>query len=152
MRLASASPEGALALAATAAQGARYQPDLSHAVHCPVCRAAMVRTHAMRAGVEIDTCRAHGTWYDRDELRRISEAIRSAGWGAPVGAAAAGAGVAAVGMGFAAAGASQSYVPSAHEYSTVTDTALEIGSEIAVEGGSEIVLEGVFGILGALFD
>jgi Zn-finger nucleic acid-binding protein len=33
----------------------------------------------MRSGVIIDVCRGHGTWFDRDELRRVIEFIRSGG-------------------------------------------------------------------------
>jgi Zn-finger nucleic acid-binding protein len=31
------------------------------------------------SGVIIDVCRPHGTWFDRDELRRIVEFIRAGG-------------------------------------------------------------------------
>jgi Zn-finger nucleic acid-binding protein len=34
---------------------------------------------AGRSGVIIDTCRGHGTWFDRDELQHIVEFIRSGG-------------------------------------------------------------------------
>ena len=31
------------------------------------------------SGVVVDVCKAHGTWFDRDELRRIVEFIRAGG-------------------------------------------------------------------------
>ena len=51
----------------------RYRP-------CPICRALMNRLNfSERSGVIIDVCRGHGTWFDRDELRRIVEFIRAGG-------------------------------------------------------------------------
>jgi Zn-finger nucleic acid-binding protein len=32
-----------------------------------------------RSGVIVDVCRQHGVWFDRDELQRIIEFIRSGG-------------------------------------------------------------------------
>lgn len=52
----------------------RYHP-------CPVCGALMNRVNfAKCSGVIVDVCREHGTWFDRDELRRIVEFIRSGGF------------------------------------------------------------------------
>jgi Zn-finger nucleic acid-binding protein len=34
---------------------------------------------AQCSSVIVDVCRAHGTWFDRDELRRIVEFIRAGG-------------------------------------------------------------------------
>jgi Zn-finger nucleic acid-binding protein len=31
------------------------------------------------SGVVVDVCKAHGTWFDKDELRRIVEFIRAGG-------------------------------------------------------------------------
>ena len=51
----------------------RYRP-------CPVCRTLMNRINfSERSGVIIDICRGHGSWFDRDELRRIVEFIRAGG-------------------------------------------------------------------------
>ena len=51
----------------------RYRP-------CPICRTLMNRINfSERSGVIIDICRGHGTWFDRDELRRIVEFIRAGG-------------------------------------------------------------------------
>jgi Zn-finger nucleic acid-binding protein len=32
-----------------------------------------------RSGIIIDVCRGHGTWFDREELRRVVEFIRAGG-------------------------------------------------------------------------
>ncbi len=51
----------------------RYRP-------CPVCQTLMNRANfSERSGVIIDVCRGHGTWFDREELRRIVEFIRAGG-------------------------------------------------------------------------
>lgn len=56
-----------------AAETVRYAP-------CPVCRTMMNRLNfAKVSGVVVDTCRQHGTWFDRDELRRIVEFIQGGG-------------------------------------------------------------------------
>jgi Zn-finger nucleic acid-binding protein len=50
-----------------------YQP-------CPQCAQLMNRVNFARcSGVIVDVCRGHGTWFDRDELRRIIEFIRAGG-------------------------------------------------------------------------
>ena len=51
----------------------RYRP-------CAVCRTLMNRINfSERSGIIIDICRGHGTWFDRDEMRRIVEFIRAGG-------------------------------------------------------------------------
>jgi Zn-finger nucleic acid-binding protein len=47
---------------------------------CPVCHKLMNRVNfAHYSKVVVDVCRGHGTWFDRDELRRIVEFIRTGG-------------------------------------------------------------------------
>ena len=47
---------------------------------CPVCGKLMNRINfANFSSVIVDVCREHGTWFDRDELRRIVEFIRAGG-------------------------------------------------------------------------
>jgi Zn-finger nucleic acid-binding protein len=59
--------------AQNAAETVRYAP-------CPRCRGMMNRLNFARvSGVVVDTCRQHGTWFDRDELRRIVEFIQGGG-------------------------------------------------------------------------
>jgi Zn-finger nucleic acid-binding protein len=47
---------------------------------CPLCRKLMNRVNfANCSRVIVDVCREHGTWFDKDELRRIVEFIREGG-------------------------------------------------------------------------
>jgi len=47
---------------------------------CPVCRKLMNRVNfAHYSNVIVDVCKGHGTWFDRDELRRVIEFIRAGG-------------------------------------------------------------------------
>lgn len=49
-------------------------------VPCPQCSQLMNRINFARcSGVIVDFCKGHGTWFDRDELSRIVEFIRSGG-------------------------------------------------------------------------
>jgi len=51
----------------------RYMP-------CPVCGKLMNRVNfAHCSHVVVDVCNLHGTWFDKDELRRIVEFIRGGG-------------------------------------------------------------------------
>jgi Zn-finger nucleic acid-binding protein len=48
---------------------------------CPVCKKLMHRVNfANCSNVIADVCKAHGTWFDKDELRRIVEFIRAGGF------------------------------------------------------------------------
>ena len=47
---------------------------------CPECGQLMNRKNfANTSGVIIDTCRAHGVWFDRDELGRIVQFVMRGG-------------------------------------------------------------------------
>ena len=47
---------------------------------CPICAGLMNRVNfAHCSHVIVDVCAKHGTWFDRDELRRIIEFIRAGG-------------------------------------------------------------------------
>lgn len=49
-------------------------------VPCPECGELMNRINFARcSGVILDLCKRHGTWFDREELRRIVEFIRGGG-------------------------------------------------------------------------
>ena len=51
----------------------RYAP-------CPVCKQLMNRVNfANCSHVIVDICKRHGTWFDKDELRKIVEFIRAGG-------------------------------------------------------------------------
>ena len=48
---------------------------------CPVCREFMNRVNFARcSSVIVDVCKPHGTWFDKDELRRIVEFIQAGGF------------------------------------------------------------------------
>lgn len=49
-------------------------------VPCPLCARLMNRLNFARcSGVLVDVCKNHGTWFDRDELRRIVDFVRAGG-------------------------------------------------------------------------
>jgi Zn-finger nucleic acid-binding protein len=51
-----------------------------HYIPCPVCGKLMNRVNfANCSHVVVNVCSAHGTWFDRDELRRIVEFIQAGG-------------------------------------------------------------------------
>jgi hypothetical protein len=116
-----------------------------------MCKKTMSRTRAATAQVDLDVCASCGTWYDRDEIRRITDAIRSSGWGGaavPVAAGVAG----------AAAVAATTHVAAQNPtVRSAGESALETGVEVGVEAVSAgldaaDVLDGVFSVLGAFFD
>ena len=47
---------------------------------CPICAQRMNRVnYAKRSGVVLDVCKAHGLWFDQDELRRVLAFIAGGG-------------------------------------------------------------------------
>ena len=51
-----------------------------HYIPCPVCGGIMNRVNfAHCSHVVVNVCKAHGTWFDKDQLRRIVEFIRAGG-------------------------------------------------------------------------
>jgi Zn-finger nucleic acid-binding protein len=66
-------PSQSAGVDATVGGAVRYVP-------CPQCGQLMNRLNFARcSGVIIDLCKGHGTWFDREELRRIVEFIRAGG-------------------------------------------------------------------------
>lgn len=58
---------------ATVEDGPLYRP-------CPICHSLMNRRHYGRSsGVVVDRCKAHGVWFDTDELSRILRWINAGG-------------------------------------------------------------------------
>jgi len=48
---------------------------------CPVCQQLMHRVNFARcSAVIVDVCKPHGTWFDKEELRRIVEFIQAGGF------------------------------------------------------------------------
>lgn len=49
-------------------------------IPCPVCKVLMNRVNfASCSHVIVDVCGKHGTWFDKDELRKVIEFIRAGG-------------------------------------------------------------------------
>lgn len=75
--------EQALVLGAAATVSSPGAVDLEKNIRylpCPICRGLMNRVNfAHCSAVIVDVCAKHGTWFDKDELRRIVEFIRSGG-------------------------------------------------------------------------
>lgn len=64
---------------ATREQGVRLEARIRY-LPCPVCVRLMNRVNFARCStVVVDVCKQHGTWFDRDELRRIVEFVRGGG-------------------------------------------------------------------------
>jgi Zn-finger nucleic acid-binding protein len=69
-----------LGTASPAPTGALRETSKVNYVPCPQCSQLMNRINFARcSGVIVDVCKGHGTWFDRDELSRIVEFIRSGG-------------------------------------------------------------------------
>jgi hypothetical protein len=149
-KLAAALPDEAIKLSVVASQAARYRPDTSPPLHCPVCAVEMKRIKAAKAGVDLDVCQAHGTFYDHQEVEKVTSAIKGSGWGAPATAGAVVGGAALVGV----VAASQMAPPPGNGTSAleIAGGVAESAGEVALEVGAEVVLEGVFAIIGSLFD
>ncbi len=65
--------QGSAAESGAIEKNIRYLP-------CPDCQKLMNRVNfAHYSNVVVDVCKAHGTWFDRDELRRVVEFIRGGG-------------------------------------------------------------------------
>jgi Zn-finger nucleic acid-binding protein len=154
-RLAATLSAEAIALAERASRQARHAPDRSVPLDCPMCRKVMKRTRAAMAQVDLDSCATCGTWYDRDEIRHVTDAIRSSGWGgaAVAGATAAGAGV--------AVGAATVATDRAATGAVTRDQVVQVTAESTAEVGIEVVatsidaadvLGGVFDVLAGLLD
>jgi len=60
-------------------EGEGFETNIRY-IPCPVCNKLMNRINfAHCSHVIVDVCREHGTWFDKDELRRIVEFIRAGG-------------------------------------------------------------------------
>lgn len=68
-----------LAISAPPAEPAGVEKNIQY-LPCPVCRKLMNRVNfAHCSNVVLDVCKAHGTWFEKDELRRTIEFIRAGG-------------------------------------------------------------------------
>lgn len=145
-RLAEALPEEALALSERAARAARYHADTAPTLACPVCAREMTRVSAGRAGVDLDRCEAHGTFYDRDEIARVAAAIRASGRHG------AGREASTVTVGPQRAKGAAAVHATKADGSEVIEGVVETAGDIAVTVGVEIVLEGVFAVIEGILD
>jgi len=67
------------ALPGNQAKGA-VTPETVHYRPCPACGRMMNRTnYGQISGVILDTCKEHGLWFDKNELRRVLEFIQKGG-------------------------------------------------------------------------
>ncbi len=144
-KLASALPEEAIRWSQARAVEAKSAGSTDPWLVCPLCQRTMTRLRAEKAGVDLDVCDRHGTFYDKHEIERVTAAIKSTNWGKPLAIAGGVAAASAV-----AVAASQSpYRPAAV---VVPDAVASTAQEVAVEIGVEAALEGVFSVIGALFE
>jgi Zn-finger nucleic acid-binding protein len=120
-------------------------------IPCPACGVALERSRSKVAPVDLDSCRSHGTWFDRTELERVVQAIRQHK-SRPAGAGAVGAvavGGAAVGALAVSATAAAAVLPG-DEVPFDTGVASQVG-EAAAEGAVHVAGEVAGGVLEAIF-
>lgn len=67
--------EGARRLAQMAADHGKSPADREPAIACLVCKRPMRRSRFEPAGVDLDRCALHGTWYDHAELVQLADAV-----------------------------------------------------------------------------
>lgn len=151
--------EHAVALAESASATAPWRIDVTARLGCPACGKLLERYPVPVARIELDHCREHGTWFDRDELGHVCRAMavkRAYGpaAGATAGAVAGAAGIAvagaAVGAGAYAAAAQRPRTELAGEdIADAAEVAVD-GAEVALDVGE--VAGGAFEIIGGLFE
>lgn len=74
-RFAMAPPADVVERAAQAQAMAPNSPPLAGPINCPICAQSLSRHRVERAGVEVDFCAAHGTWFDGGELCRVASPV-----------------------------------------------------------------------------
>ncbi len=74
-RVVSAVEEAILTLAVRATHAAKAPVETARVAACPMCKKEMVCASA--GGVALDVCSAHGTWFDRGEVQRVSAHFQS---------------------------------------------------------------------------
>jgi Zn-finger nucleic acid-binding protein len=63
-----------------AAQPGNFEENI-HYIPCPICQGLMNRVNfAHCSNVIVNVCGRHGTWFDKDELRRVVDFIRAGGF------------------------------------------------------------------------
>jgi Zn-finger nucleic acid-binding protein len=66
--------DAVMTLARRASQRASIPTETRDVIACPACKTTMGRVQ--RAGVTIDVCTMHGTWFDRNELGVVLGELR----------------------------------------------------------------------------
>jgi len=61
------------------AHGVADVPRDCRGIPCAVCRSPMELAFLERAGIVVDTCRLHGTWFDRGELQQLVAFVTAPG-------------------------------------------------------------------------
>lgn len=135
-------------MAEIAARHAQAIVDAAQPAHCPECHVPLHRFQVTRARIELDACGAHGTWFDRGELGKVSRELAIERAYAPGPGAARGqraghlAAAAAVGM----AGVGGVAVAQQFANQRPPDERAEVAAEvadIAFEVGGETMLHGI---------
>lgn len=152
-----------------ASRTSAHRVDTSGAIACPSCRSVLQRTRIGQAGVDVDYCPAHGTWFDKDELGRVAQSFATArAYGGHGGGAALAAGVGVAGVAVAGTALAASQSNQVRRFADEIDPEDATDAlELAVDGGSAAfevgaavgdavdvgeVAGGVFEILGGLFE
>lgn len=150
-RVVSTLDEAALGIAQQASAGATRAHDLERAdLPCPACRQPLFRAR-LTGDVDVDRCAEHGTWFDRDELVHVAEALRASRRqpGRPARPA-----PATTTPARARSDDDDDRVDGAAVALLGAEVAAEVGVEVLADGGVEVagsLLEGAFELLGGLF-
>jgi Zn-finger nucleic acid-binding protein len=140
---------------------AQRPTDRERQIACPVCTQALARWTVPEANIDVDFCRDHGTWFDRDELGAVARsyaARRAYGGGAAAGVAVAGAGAVAMAAQDPGLQERARQAVQGIDAETVIDvgtTALEFVDPVDVVEGAGVAAEfagGLFGVLGGILD
>jgi Zn-finger nucleic acid-binding protein len=64
-----------VAIARAVDDNARSTRDVTPSLACPICGTPLTRRRQQSAGIRLDTCDRHGTWFDRTELARFTNVV-----------------------------------------------------------------------------
>lgn len=131
-----------------ATRGAEAPVDEAAPAACPDCGQPMARQHL--SGIEVDRCDAHGTWFDRGEIRRVgaSAAARASLSGNTLGDTALD--VALVGVVVADAVGDVGGDAAVGAVGAVGDVAADVAIDVATSGAADVVGELLGGVVDAL--
>lgn len=127
----------AVGLAQQASSAARTVIRPSTPGCCPVCSGMMRFVNVDPYDLQLDICDAHGTWFDRDEMQRLTWIYHQSQSGAPQQGQG----------GYAQGPVSEEYYED-NSSSAAGDAAASFAGAVA----GTVAVEAVFGIIGAMFD